>query len=234
MSKKNKNFRKKNNDTKKKQELGIKVGDWFEIPQIRKKSNGKVRRFLRVEYVTNLEIGFKEVNVEPTNPDEDHTIEVEERPWLIKYFHKNADRTFFWETEQDGRLDFERRDIDVVRKEVTYCLNLEVEDELRYLNLLETKPEEKLKKSNYLKYVKNNEVYYLNSPKYETKKILEQEKFCVIASGITIINNRINHHSCNGDELNLIRLMFDKEEEFFNKVTEIDEYEYHTLWHDLI
>ena len=222
------------NEPKTAKDLGIKIGDWFEIPQIYAESNGKERRFLRVENITDLEIRFKEVNVEPTNPDVDHTIEVEERPWLIKYFHKNADGTFFWETERDGRLDFERRDINVVRKEVTCCLNLEVEDELRDLNLLETKPEEKLKKSKYLKYVKDNEVYYLNSPKYETKKILEQEKFCVIASGITIINNRINHHSCNGDELNLIRLMFDNEEEFFNNVTEIGEYEYHTLWYGMI
>ena len=215
-------------------DLGIEVGDWFEIPQIYAESKGKDRRFLRVEKVTHQGINFKEVNVKPTNPDIDHTIEVDEEYWLIEYFNKNADGTFFWETEKGGRLDFERRDIDVVRKEVTSCLNLEIEDELRHLNLLEIKPEEKLKKSEYLKYVKDNEVYYLHSPKYQKKEIQGQEKFCVIASGITIINNRINHHSCNGDELNLIRLMFNNEEEFFNKVTEISEYEYHTLWHDLI
>lgn len=216
------------------EDLDIKIGDWFEIPQIYAESKGKDRRFLRVEKVTNLSIDFKEVNVEPTNPDVYHTIEVWESPWFIKYFHKNADGTFFWETEREGRLDFERRDIDVVRKEVTSCLNLEIEDELRHLNLLEIKPEEKLKKSDYLKYVKDNEVYYLHDPKYQIKEILGQEKFCVIASGITIINNRINHHSCNGDELNLIRLMFDNEEEFFNNVKEITKEEFDKLWSDLI
>ena len=219
-------------------DLGIKVGDWFEMLQVREESKGMERRFFRAETVNPDKIWFKEVNVikspEVENPDADLPLEIDEKPCLIEYFHKNADGTFFWETKDSRRWDFERRDIDVVRKEVTHCLNLENRGILRDLNLLETKSEEKLKKCCYLKYVKDNEVYYLNSPKYETKKILGREKFHVIASGFTIINNRINHHSCNGDALNLIRLMFDNEEEFFNKVTEISEYEYHTLWHDLI
>jgi len=220
-------------------DLGIKVGDWFEMLQVCEESKGMERRFFRAETVNPDKIWFKEVNVikspEVENPDVDLPLEIDEKPWLIENFHKNADGTFFcWETKDSRRWDFERRDIDVVRKEVTHCLNLENRGILRDLSLLETKSEEKLKKCCYLKYVKDNEVYYLHDPKYETKNILEQEKFCVIASGITIINNRINHHSCNDDELNLIRLMFDNEEEFFNKVTEISEYEYHTLWHDLI
>lgn len=217
------------NNTKTAKDLGIEVGDWFEIPQIYAESNGKERRFLRVENVTDLEIGFKEVNVEPTNPD--HTIEVEERPWLIKYFHKNR-TSFFWETGGDGRLDFERREIDVVRKEVTLCLNLEIEDVLRDLNLLETNSE-KLKKSRYLKYVNGNETYYILDPKYETKKILEQEKFCVVACGITIINNRVYHHSWNDGKSSLLRLVFDNEEDFFNKVTEISVEDFDNLCDDL-
>lgn len=153
MKEENKNFRRRKNNKKKKPtlNLGIKVGDWFEIPQVYEESRGKVRKFLRVDDATQLGIKFKEVNVKSTNPDVYNTVEIEEGYWLIEYFNKNSDGTFFWKPERGGRLDFERRDINVVRKEVTHYLNLKVEDELQHLGLLETSASEQKKENNLSK-----------------------------------------------------------------------------------
>ena len=131
-------------------DLDIKVGDWFEIPQVYEESKGKVRKFLRVDNATPLGIKFKEVNVKPTNPD-DNTIDIDEGYWLMEYFNKNSDGTFFWKPERGSRLDFERRDINVVRKEVIHCLNLEVGDELQHLGLLEASASEQKKENNLSK-----------------------------------------------------------------------------------
>jgi hypothetical protein len=90
---------------------------------------------------------------------------------------------------------------------------------------------DKLKKSRHLKYVKDNKIYYLQFPKYETKKIPEQELFLVIASGVTIIDNQVHYYFRKCDP---IRLVFENKGEFFNNATEISEQDYLDIWYELL
>ena len=99
---------------------------------------------------------------------------------------------------------------------------------------------EKNKKSKYLRYRSDDRknLYYLRDPEFEYKDIpCLGKKFCVSSCGISIIREQcgqqIHYHHIN-DRLGLIRLCFDREEEFFNFITPISGDEYLSLWNSLL
>ena len=98
---------------------------------------------------------------------------------------------------------------------------------------------EKNKQSKYLRYRSDDRknLYYLSDPEFEYKDIPGLgKKFCVSSCGISIIREQrgqqIHYHHIS-DRLHLIRLCFDREEEFFNFITPISGDEYLSLWDSL-
>ena len=94
MSKKNRNFRKKNNDTKKKQELGIKVGDWFE--EITNWPNPKTRCFYYVKY---LDYKYTSLIMICIDPKLNTLINVSCLGWEIELFRRSKKNRLIFNEE---------------------------------------------------------------------------------------------------------------------------------------